>query len=113
MKNYKFNFIRVIVLCSLLVSTSCMDSWTEMNINPNQPSVVPATTIFGSGMTVMAGQLFGERIGIYYTGTWSGQLAAIGAGDYEFRVDIKRDCWCTLVKTVSELFLNSSCTRTI
>jgi hypothetical protein len=101
MKSYKFNFIRVIVLCSLLVSTSCMDSWTEMNINPNQPSVVPATTIFGSGMTVVAGQLFGERIGIYYTGTWSGQLAAIGAGDYEFRVDINNGQWDNLYRAMA------------
>jgi len=101
MRSYKNNFIRAFFFCSLLISTSCMDSWTEMNINPNQPSVVPATTIFGSGMTVMAGQLFGERIGIYYAGTWSGQLAAIGAGDYEFRVDINNGQWDNLYRAMA------------
>ncbi|WP_209331650.1 SusD/RagB family nutrient-binding outer membrane lipoprotein [Lunatimonas salinarum] len=101
MKSHTNNIIRAILFCSLWISTSCMDSWTEMNINPNQPSAVPATTIFGSGMTVMAGQLFGERIGIYYTGTWSGQLAAIGAGDYEFRVDINNGQWDNLYRAMA------------
>lgn len=99
MKNkIKNKLIRLIALSSIFIAVSCTDTWTELNVNPNQPSVVPATNIFGAGMTVVAGQLFGERIGIYYTGTWSGQLAAIGAGDYEFRVDINNSQWDNLYR---------------
>jgi len=99
MKNIiKNNIIRVLAISSIFLASSCMDTWTELNINPNQPSVVPATNIFGAGLTVVAGQLFGERIGIYYAGTWSGQLAAIGAGDYEFRVDINNGQWDNLYR---------------
>lgn len=97
-KPFKKNIIRMIALSVALLASSCMDTWTELNIDPNQPSVVPASNIFGSGMTVVASQLFGERIGIYYTGTWSGQLAAIGAGDYEFRVDINNGQWDNLYR---------------
>lgn len=96
--NIKNKIVRLIAISTLLITSSCMDTWTELNTDPNQPSVVPASNIFGSGMTVVASQLFGERIGIYYTGTWSGQLAAIGAGDYEFRVDINNGQWDNLYR---------------
>lgn len=99
MKNIIINKLsKLLAICTILTAASCTEDWTEMNINPNQPSVVPATNIFGAGLTVVAGQLFGERIGIYYTGTWSGQLAAIGAGDYEFRVDINNGQWDNLYR---------------
>jgi len=99
MKNILKNKIsKLLAICTLMTAVSCTEDWTEMNINPNQPSVVPASNIFGAGLTLVAGQLFGERIGIYYTGTWSGQLAAIGAGDYEFRVDINNGQWDNLFR---------------
>jgi hypothetical protein len=101
MKKYiKINFIWSLAMSSLLL-TSCMEDWNELNTNPNQPSEVPATNVFGSGITVVAGQLFGERIGIYYAGTWSGQLAAIGLGDYEFRVDINNRQWDNLYRAMA------------
>ncbi|WP_154854124.1 SusD/RagB family nutrient-binding outer membrane lipoprotein [Cyclobacterium xiamenense] len=93
--NYKLTGF---VLASALIFASCTEDWNEMNVNPNQPSEVPASNVLGAGMTVVAGQLFGERIGIYYAGTWSGQLAAIGAGDYEFRVDINNSQWDNLYR---------------
>ncbi len=99
MKNLlKYKINKLLAICTLMVAISCTEDWTEMNINPNQPSLVPASNIFGAGLTVVAGQLFGERIGIYYTGTWSGQLAATGAGDYEFRVDINNGQWDNLYR---------------
>jgi len=99
MKNILKNKIgKLLAICTLMTVISCTDDWTEMNVNPNQPYMVPATNIFGAGLTVVAGQLFGERIGIYYTGTWGGQLAATGAGDYEFRVDINNGQWDNLYR---------------
>lgn len=99
MKNILKNKIsKLLAISTLVIAISCTQDWAEMNINPNQPSLVPASNIFGAGLTVVAGQLFGERIGIYYTGTWSGQLAATGAGDYEFRVDINNGQWDNLYR---------------
>jgi len=99
-KHIKINFIWSLSLAALLLS-SCMEDWNELNTNPNQPSEVPGTNVFGSGITVVSGQLFGERIGMYYAGTWSGQLAAIGAGDYEFRVNINNSQWDNLYRAMA------------
>ncbi|WP_178371487.1 SusD/RagB family nutrient-binding outer membrane lipoprotein [Cyclobacterium lianum] len=99
-QNIKSKFAGL-VLASVLLFPACTEDWNEMNINPNQPSEVPASNVLGAGMTVVAGQLFGERIGIYYAGTWSGQLAAIGAGDYEFRVDINNGQWDNLYRAMA------------
>lgn len=74
------------------MSISC-DDWNELNVSPNQPTEVPTSNIFGSGLISVTRQFFGERIGIYYTGTWAGHTAAIGLGDYEFRVDINNNQW--------------------
>ncbi|WP_343854343.1 SusD/RagB family nutrient-binding outer membrane lipoprotein [Algoriphagus jejuensis] len=102
MKNILINKISgILVICMLCTSLSCTEDWSEMNINPNQPSAVPPSNVFGAGLTVVAGQLFGERIGIYYAGTWSGQTAAIGAGDYEFRVGINSDQWDNLFRAMA------------
>lgn len=99
MKNILKNKIsKLLAVSTLMLTISCTDHWSEMNINPNQPSVVPASNILGAGLTVVAGQLFGERIGIYYTGTWSGHLASTSAGDYEFRVDINSSQWDNLFR---------------
>ena len=99
MKNiFKNKIDKLLLICAFFSAISCTEDWTEMNINPNQTSMVPPTNIFGAGLTLVAGQLFGERIGIYYTGTWSGQLAAIGAGDYEFRVNINNSQWDNLYR---------------
>ena len=97
----KTHIIKLLALVVIISSISCTEDWTELNINPNQPSVVPATNIFGAGLTVVSGQLFGERIGMYYTGTWAGHTAAIGAGDYEFRVDINNGQWDNLYRAMA------------
>jgi len=97
MKKYnKLSFI-VLLMVSFFWTSSC-DEWTDMNVNPNQPTEVPTSNVFGSGIIVVTGQLLGERIGLYYTGSWAGQTAAIGLGDYEFRVDINNGQWDNLYR---------------
>lgn len=91
------NIVRLISLL-LIVAVSCTDDWNELNINPNQPSKVPGTNVFGSGIVTVSNQLYGERIAIYYSGTWAGHTASIGLGDYEFRVGINNDQWNSLYR---------------
>ena len=81
--------------------TSSCDDWNELNVNPNQPTEVPTTNVFGSGLMVATRTLFGERVGLYYAGTWAGQTAAIGLGDYEFRVDINNGQWDELYRAMA------------
>lgn len=100
MKNINKSCLIVLMTISLVMTSGC-DDWTEMNVNPNQPTEVPTSNIFGSGLIVATRQLFGERLGLYYAGTWAGQTAAIGLGDYEFRVDINNSQWDELYRAMA------------
>lgn len=77
----------------LLVVGSCTDNFVEMNTSPNSATIVPATNVFGRVIVDACSNLFGERLDIYYAGTWGGYTAHIGIGDYEYRVGINNDQW--------------------
>ena len=88
------NKLLILLLPMLILNISgCTDDFDSMNTNPNSPVVVPASNVFGAAVMNTGYQLFGERIGIYYAGVWSGHHAAIGLGDYEYRVDINNSQW--------------------
>jgi len=86
--------IKVLSLAALLlVIGSCTKNFDEMNVNPNAATVVPATNVFLRAMMSITYTLFGERLDVYYAGSWAGHTAAIGTGDYEYRVDINNSQW--------------------
>lgn len=89
--NIKIQFL--ILAGVLVISNSCTKDFTAMNINPDSPTVVPATNVFLRATTSVIGTLYGERLDIYYAGSYAGQTAAIGTGDYEYRVDINNSMW--------------------
>lgn len=77
----------------ILLAVSCTDNFVEMNTSPNSATMVPATNVFGRVIVDACSNLFGERLNIYYAGTWGGYTAHIGIGDYEYRVGINNDQW--------------------
>ena len=88
------NKIKVALLALVLVIIgSCTKNFDEMNVNPNAATVVPATNVFGRAIISVAGTLFGERLDVYYAGSYAGHTAHIGIGDYEYRVDINNSMW--------------------
>ncbi len=89
--NIKIQFL--LMAAVLMLSNSCTKDFTDMNINPDSPTKVPATNVFLRATTSMIGTLYGERLDIYYAGSYAGQTAAIGTGDYEYRVDINNSMW--------------------
>ncbi|HSU52145.1 MAG TPA: SusD/RagB family nutrient-binding outer membrane lipoprotein, partial [Segetibacter sp.] len=91
----KITAIKSLFISAALVTlmNGCTKDFTSINVNPNAATVVPATNVFARGILSSAGTLFGERLGIYYTGSYAGQTAAIGLGDYEYRVDINNSMW--------------------
>jgi len=92
MKN--ISIIKAIMLTGMFVLLNgCTAKFEELNVSPNSATVVPASNVLGRGMLSIAGTLFGERLDIYYAGSYSGHLAAIGTGDYEYRVDINNSMW--------------------
>src|SRR6476469_6191931 len=79
-------------ITSILI-TGCTKKFDSLNVNPNAATVVPATNVFARGIINSASLLFSERLDIYYTGSYAGHTAAIGLGDYEYRVDINNSMW--------------------
>lgn len=88
---FKFKILGFIAL--MVITGSCTKDFVEMNTNPNSATKVPATNVLGQSILNATYILFGERLDIYYAGTFAGQTAAIGAGDYEYRVGINNDQW--------------------
>lgn len=72
---------------------ACTDNFESINTSPNSATTVPATNVLGRALLTSANLLYGERLGIYYTGSFAGQTAAIGLGDYEYRVTINNSQW--------------------
>ncbi len=90
----KIMHIKVFLLATvLLVLGSCTKDFDEMNVNPNAATVVPATNVFLRAIMSTTYTLFGERLDVYYAGSYAGHTAAIGLGDYEYRVDINNSMW--------------------
>ncbi len=86
--------IRIISLAVLLmIAGSCTKDFDEMNTNPNAATVVPASNVLLRAFISSTGTLFGERLDVYYAGSYAGHTAAIGLGDYEYRVDINNSMW--------------------
>lgn len=89
MKNIKVISLALV----LLVMGSCTKDFDQMNVNPNAATVVPATNVFLQATLTLTYTLFGERLDVYYAGSYAGHTAAIGTGDYEYRVDINNSMW--------------------
>lgn len=79
--------------CLLLLISGCTKDYVKMNTNPNSPIVVPGTNVLGQALLNATNNLYGERLDIYYAGTYAGHTVAIGSGDYEYRVNINNDLW--------------------
>jgi len=94
--------IKFLILAAvLMISNSCTKNFDEMNVNPNSPTVVPATNVFLNATTSVMYTLFGERLDVYYAGSYAGQTAAIGFGDYEYRVDINNSMWRGMYRSLT------------
>ena len=71
--------IRIISLAVLLmIAGSCTKDFDEMNTNPNAATVVPASNVLLRAFISSTGTLFGERLDVYYAGSYAGHTAAIG-----------------------------------
>jgi hypothetical protein len=92
MKRIKHTTI-IILAVLMVVAGSCTKDFDEMNVNPNAATEVPATNVFGRAILDATYIVLGERLDIYYAGTWAGHTVHIGIGDYEYRVDINNSQW--------------------
>lgn len=101
----KISIVRLLFLTSLIsiLVYGCTKKFDSINVNPNSPTKVPASNVLGAGIRASASVLFGERLDIYYTGSYAGQTAAIFLGDYEYRVDINNSMWTSMYSAMTDL----------
>lgn len=85
----------------ILLIASCTKDFVKMNTNPNAPTAVPGSNVLGQAILNACNNLFGERLDVYYAGTWAGHTAAIVLGDYEYRVGINNDQWKAMYITMT------------
>lgn len=90
MKTKKSNLIFVLLI---MLSGACTNDFEALNVSPDNATVVPASNVLGQALLTSSRILFGERLDVYYAGSYSGYTAAIGAGDYEYRVGINNSQW--------------------
>jgi hypothetical protein len=90
-----FRLRSLFIVSVLLFQVSCTKDFTELNENPNSATFAPATNVFASGINTVTNNLFGLRLDGYYAGSYSGMLAYIIQGDYEYRVDINNSIWAS------------------
>ena len=83
-----YNFVSFILLN--VIFTGCTGKFEEINSNPNNPEIVPATNVLGACFKVGAGPVFDTRMSCYYAGTFCGMVSAV---DYEYRASINNSMW--------------------
>lgn len=99
--NIKNKFKIFISGACLLFAVSCTKDFEKMNTNPNAPIAVPGTNVLGQALLNASNNLYGERLDVYYAGTYAGHTAAIASGDYEYRVGINNDIWKAMYITMT------------
>lgn len=78
MKYLSFNNIVVTLLCVIFVSlASCTKDFEEINTNPNNPEVVPNSTLLLSGITRGIDRIQGANMNMTYGGLWAQHYAKI------------------------------------
>ncbi len=112
MKNISVKKSLFLTVMVWILVGGCTKDFNDINTNPNAATTVPATNVFARGILSSAGTLFGERLDIYYTGSYAGQTAAIGLGDYEYRVDINNSMWNGMYAAMTYLVDAASVAKT-
>lgn len=78
---------------TLVLLCSCTKDFIKINTNPNSPTSVPASNVFGQGIISLTNILFQTHMDLYYVGSYSGMSVSTVTGDYEYRVDINNGWW--------------------
>lgn len=100
MKNIlKWKFL---VGCTVVLLWSCTKDFKKINTNPNSPTAVPASNVFGQGIISLTNVLYQTHMDVYYTGSYSGMTASSSQGDYEYRVDINDGWWSGLYASMND-----------
>lgn len=93
-------------LVGLLFLVSCTKDWEEMNVDPNNPTIVPATNLLGQSIRYFADNYYDAWFSMNNTGTYAGHLGKIQYLDesrYFEREGVINNVWTYLYYTANDL----------
>ncbi len=93
-------------LIGLLFLVSCTKDWEEMNTDPNNPTIVPATNLLGQSIRYFADNYYDAWFNMNNTGTYAGHLGKIQYLDesrYFERESSINNSWTYLYYTANDL----------
>ena len=72
-----FQNILSITIVGLLLTTACTDDWEELNTDPNNPTVVPATNLLAQSIRYFGDTYYDAWFNMNNTSTYAGHLGKI------------------------------------
>ena len=104
MKYIKFKAI--IILVVLMVAGSCTNDFIEMNTDPNNPVLVPATNVLASALWYQASNNHDEWSLGNEHGSYAGHISKIQYIDesrYQYRETVVNDRWTDYYNVLNDL----------
>lgn len=99
--------IKVILVLILIIGFgSCTKDWEELNTNPNEPVVVPATNVLAYSLRYFADNIYDEWMSMNNISTYAGHVTKIQYIDesrYQERDGVINDTWRDLYTTLLSL----------
>lgn len=93
---YIVNHIKIFVLATLMLSISACEDFEEMNTDPNQPPVVPTTSLLTSAQKQLMDHIWDEwhngRFGMLYAQYWAANEYT-DESRYQLRQGINNSYW--------------------
>lgn len=105
MKNL-FRIVTNISLVSLLMFTACTDDWEEMNEDPNNPTVVPATNLLAQGIIDYSDFAYSAWFTMNNTASYAGHIGKIQYIDetrYYERESVISNHWRDIYRAAMDL----------
>ena len=94
------------VIIGLMLLVSCTKDWEEMNLDPNNPTMVPATNLLGQALRYFGDTYYDSWFNMNNTSTYAGHLGKIQYLDesrYFERESVINNTWRDLYRTAIDL----------
>ncbi|PLX25248.1 MAG: SusD/RagB family nutrient-binding outer membrane lipoprotein [Salinivirgaceae bacterium] len=101
-----FQNILSITIVGLLLTSACTDDWEELNTDPNNPTVVPATNLLAQSIRYFGDTYYDAWFNMNNTSTYAGHLGKIQYIDesrYYERESVIDDNWRDLYRVAIDL----------
>ena len=107
MKMKKIFIMKIVLVLAIIFSfISCTKDWEDLNTNPNEPTIVPATNVFAYSLRYYSDNFVDEWMTMNNISTYAGHLVKIQYIDesrYLERESVINDAWRDMYTTLLQL----------